>query len=105
METGVRSPFLRPAGLLSVASLQRIKDLGQTLTIQVRGAQRRVIGTTAFQGMAKLQQVALRILIVLQQLQQRIAEGTAQRFGNKGATTMPTDQQAPGNQFLNRFAQ
>ena len=55
--------------------------------------------------MAKLQQIALGILLVLQQLQQRVAKGRAKRFGHIIATALTADQEPLGHQFLDRLTQ
>lgn len=55
--------------------------------------------------MAKLQQVALGLRVALQQVQQRIAESRAQRFGHIVAATLAADQQPLRHQFLDRLAQ
>ncbi|MOA53971.1 hypothetical protein D3C78_1775100 [compost metagenome] len=66
---------------------------------------RRVVSAGAFQGMAKLQQVALGLGIAFQQLQQRVAEGRAQLGGHIVAAALATDQQPLGHQLLDCFTQ
>src|SRR3990167_3177732 len=55
--------------------------------------------------MAELEQIALRVGIAFQQVQQRIAEGRAEGVGDIVAAALTADQQASGRQFLDRLAQ
>ncbi|MCY1176870.1 hypothetical protein D9M73_171570 [compost metagenome] len=55
--------------------------------------------------MPEFQQVALRFRVAFEQLQQRVTEGRAERFGHIVATALAADQQALGHQLLDRFAQ
>ncbi len=88
-----------------IAALQRLERLGQALTIHLGGAQCRVISTAAFQGVTKLQQIALGIIIVFQQVQQRVAESRAQRLGHEVTAAVATDQQPLGSQLVDRLAE
>ena len=73
--------------------------------IDRRGALRRIEGAGALQGVAKLQQVALRIRVTFQQVQQRVAEGRTQLRRYIVAAALAADQQALGHQLLDRLAQ
>ncbi len=69
MEARVGQPFLGAVARrrVGVALLQRLESLAQALVIHRRGALRRIVGAGALQGMAELQQVALRLLAAAQQ--------------------------------------
>ena len=61
-----------------VAILQGFERFGEALPIDIGGAPGRVVGAGAFQRVTKFQQIALGVFLVLQQLQQRVAEGRAE---------------------------
>ncbi|MNL44642.1 hypothetical protein D3C87_1672310 [compost metagenome] len=107
MEFRIRCALFRTAHLIvaRVAVLQFVERRSQPFAIDIRGTQRCVIGAGRFQGVTKLQQVALGFRVAFQQMQQRITERRSQRLHHIVAAALATDQQTLGRQFLNRFTQ
>ncbi|MNT48944.1 hypothetical protein D3C72_1857580 [compost metagenome] len=80
VKTCVRGPLFGTTHLFvtRITVLQRIECRGQPLAIHISGAQRSVVGAGRLQRMAKLEQIALRLGIAFQQMQQGITEGGTQ---------------------------
>ncbi|MOA59201.1 hypothetical protein D3C78_1837640 [compost metagenome] len=71
VKTGVRRTLFGPTHVVMarITVLQYVKRGRQPLTVHIGGAQCRVISARRFQGVAKLQQIALRLGVIFQQMQ------------------------------------
>ncbi len=88
-----------------IAVLQRIEGRLQPCPVRLGGTLGSVIGAGRLQGMAEFEQVTLRFGTVLEQLQQRVAEGGPQRLRHKITPALTADQQPLGHQLLDRLTQ
>ncbi|MCY1444384.1 hypothetical protein D9M71_608510 [compost metagenome] len=107
VEACIGRALLRPSHFIDpgIAVLQRIEGRFKPRPVRLGGTLGSVIGAGRLQGMAELEQVTLRFGTVLEQLQQRVAEGGPQRLRHKIAPALTADQQPLGHQLLDRLTQ